>query len=370
MASPKATALASEKMGEWPLTRVAAFSRMRVLAWDEDVLYASQAYTLLRARIDLDILASTSQDGPGSDLRWEIVGYFRPPWWRNLTVTAKLSSRLFRDGFHAFAVLPSRHVVAAVPGAIITLVPGETEFRISHEILRGTRPLHIAVTPERRLFWGEYFDNARRDEVHIYASEDGGLTWDVAYSFPRGEIRHVHNIIYDEWANCLWILTGDDGAECRVLRATCDFRSVDVVISGNQQARAVALVTNQDALYFSSDTPLEANHVYRLDRAGGLTTVAALASSSIYGCRVGNAIFFSTMVEPSAVNSVRSVCLYGSRGGTRWGRVLEWKKDRWPMAWFQYGNAFLPDGKNTSGLLAVTSVAVENGDLETTLWRV
>jgi hypothetical protein len=40
------------------------------------------------------------------------------------------------------------------------------------------------------------------------------------------------------------------------------------------------------------------------------------------------------------------------------------------MRLFQYGNAFLPDGTNTTRLLAVTTVAVERADLETTLWRI
>jgi hypothetical protein len=37
---------------------------------------------------------------------------------------------------------------------------------------------------------------------------------------------------------------------------------------------------------------------------------------------------------------------------------------------FQYGNALLPDGLNTSAVLAVSTVAVEQSDLETSLWRV
>ena len=131
---------------------------------------------------------------------WEHVARYPPVWWRNLSVSSRLTFRLFRDGFHALAVLASGHIVAAVPGAILTLAPGEDEFRVSHRILRGTRPLHIAVTPDDHVFWGEYFDNPGRDEVHIYASADRGATWNVAYTFPRGAIRHVHNIVYDQWA--------------------------------------------------------------------------------------------------------------------------------------------------------------------------
>jgi dipeptidyl aminopeptidase/acylaminoacyl peptidase len=303
-------------------------------------------------------------------VEWQPVARYRPAWWRNLSVSSRLSLRLFRDGFHALATLTSGHIVATVPGAILTLTPGESEFRVSHRVLRGTRPLHIAATPDDHIFWGEYFDNAARDEVHIYASTDRGATWDVAYTFPRGAVRHVHNIVYDQWGDCLWVLTGDNGSECRILRVSCDFRNVETVLSGNQQARAVALVPTGDGLYFSSDTPLESNHVYRLDRAGVLTELARLSSSSIYGCRTGNGIFFSTMVEPSPANRDRNVRLYGSCDGVEWRSLTQWRKDSWPMSLFQFGNAILPDGRNTTDHLAVTTVAVRQDDLKTSLWRV
>lgn len=357
MAASRAIAPQAAESAKVSLTSFATFPRMRALAWQDHVLYASRGYTLLRANVIAEKIS------------WEEVGHWNPAWWRNLSASSRLTFRLLRDGFHALAVLPSGDLVAAVAGAIVTLAPGENEFRLSHRIARGTRPLHLAVTPGGHVFWGEYFDNASRAEVHIYASTDLGQHWDPAHTFPQGAIRHVHNIVYDEWQDCLWALTGDNGSECRVLRASSDFTKIDTVLEGNQQARAVALVPTRDALYFASDTPFERNHVYRLDRRGNLSQVADLSSSSIYGCRVGDAIFFSTMVEPSAINTECTVGVYGSAEGAAWDRVLHWPKDRWPMRFFQYGNAFLPDGRNTSGLLAVSTVAVKGSDLQTGLWR-
>jgi hypothetical protein len=339
---------------------VAVFPGLRVLAWRGDLLYASRGYSLLQARMKLN----------SQPIKWQPVASYVPAWWRSLSAASRLTFRLFRDGFHALATLPSGHIVAAVPGAILTLAPGENEFKLSHRVLRGTRPLHIAATPDDHLFWGEYFDNAARDEVYIYASTDHGSTWHVAYTFPRGTVRHVHNIVFDEWANCLWVLTGDNGSECRILRVSCDFKNVDVVLSGHQQARAVALVPTSDGLYFSSDTPFESNHVYRLDRDGVLTERAQLSSSSIYGCRAGGGIFFSTMVEPSPTNLDRNVRLYGSLDGSSWCDLLQWRKDFWPMSLFQYGNAVLPNGHNATEFLAATAVAVERDDLATSIWRV
>jgi hypothetical protein len=359
MAAHPAFANTEEQTAALNPLRIASFPSLRALAWRADVLYASRAYTVLAARTQ----AATT-------IKWERVGEYRPAVWRTITASSRLASRLFRDGFHALATFSSGHLVGAVPGSIVTLAPGETEFHVSHKIFRGTRPLHLAVTPSDHIFWGEYFDNPARDEVHIYASTDRGSNWEVAHTFPKGAVRHVHNIVYDEWESCFWVLTGDSGPECRILRASCDFKTVDVILAGNQQARVAALVPTRDALYFSSDTPLETNHVYRLDRGGNLTSMAELSGSSIYGCRVGNAVFFSTMVEPSAINFDRNVSLYGSPDGVQWRRFLSYEKDCWPMRLFQYGNAFLPDGKNTTNLLAVTTIAFERCDLETSLWRI
>ena len=350
-------ALAEAHATRLALEPVASFKNLRALAWNQTVLYASRGYSLLAAQADLPKLA------------WAVVGDFGPAWWRSLTSHNRLSSRLVRDGFHALAIHPNGNLVAAVPGAIITLRSGEHEFRVTHRIQRGTRPLHITVTPDGTLYWGEYFDNPERNEVHIYASSDAGLHWNVAYTFEKGSIRHVHNVVYDRWERCLWIFTGDYGDECRILRASPDLKNVEAILEGNQQARAVAAIVSEDGLYFASDTPLEQNFIYHLNRTGRIEKHHAIPSSSIYACQNRRGMFFSTMVEPSDANPTADAALFGSSDGSEWSLLGSWRKDRWPMKFFQYGNTFLPDGENTTDLLAATTIAVKNADLVTTIRR-
>jgi hypothetical protein len=336
----------------------AAFPGIRALLWRGNHLYASRGYSLY----ETDVTAP--------DLNWQLVAHASATPLRSLTSRMRLSSRLLRDGFHTLAALSSGHLVAAVPGAILILHPGEKKFIVSHSITRGTRPLHIAVTPDDCLFWGEYFDNADRSEVHIYASSDQGRSWNTAYTFAAGEIRHVHNIVFDPWQNCLWILTGDESTECRILRATIDFSRVETVLAGSQQTRAVALLPTRTGIVFSTDTPSQQNHIYCLDRSGNLKPLAAVSSSSIYGCAVGGSLFFSTMAEPSSVNTAAEVRLFGAADGSDWNSLLEYRKDWWPMGLFQYGNIFLPDGVNDTGMLALTACAVKDADSVTSLWTV
>jgi hypothetical protein len=337
--------------------RIAVWPEVRALAWDGDVLYASRRYDLLCGRTD------------NQRAVWTRVASFRPAMWRLLTARHRLSARAARDGFHGLVTLPSGAQIATVPGAIVRRGAQDEEFVVCHRVRRGTRPLALAALPDGSVCWGEYFDNPLRNEVHVYSSHDEGRTWSVAYTFPAGSIRHVHNVVFDPWGDCLWVLTGDVGRECRILRTSCDWSDVCEVLAGNQQARAVAAVPAEDALFFASDTPLERNYIYRLDRLGRLDRQAPVEGSVFYGCTAGDGLFFSTAVEPSQVNRSPQVTVCGSRDGDSWQQVLAWTKDRWSMRFFQYGVGILPAGAHQS-LLAVTTVGVEDADGVTSVWKV
>ena len=166
------------------LRRLAAWRGIRVLAWDGDILYASRGYELVR-------LLSVSLQRP-NDTEWEPVASFSPVWWRNFTSRYRLTYRLVRDGFHALAVLDDKTMIAAVPSAIVTRQAESREFCPTHKLLRGTRPLHITAVPDGNIYWGEYFDNRARDEVHIYGSADRGQTWHVALRQSADPSRRRH----------------------------------------------------------------------------------------------------------------------------------------------------------------------------------
>ena len=141
------------------LRKVRACRGIRVLAWDGDILYGCRGYELVRwdTRSKYASLAR--------DVEWQFVARFHPAWWRNVTARTALSSRFVRDGFHALAILnktaPSegssaasnQTLIAAVPGAIVTRTPGSDDFRVTHKIRRGTRPLHITTVPDGTAYW-------------------------------------------------------------------------------------------------------------------------------------------------------------------------------------------------------------------------
>ena len=52
--------------------------------------------------------------------------------------------------------------------------------------------------------------------MRVYRSVDNGSTWEVAYEFPPGEIRHIHTVQWDPIGKALWIGTGDTDSESRI----------------------------------------------------------------------------------------------------------------------------------------------------------
>ena len=334
---------------------VHTFSRLRVLAWQGNALLASHAYTLLSAEMG------------DSAPQWHIVAPFRPAWWRNLTASARLTYRLCGDGFQALAALPTGHLIASVPEGIISLAPGDTEFHLTHQIECGRPPRSIVATRDGQIFWSGHQQTSGRRESCIYMSPDRGLTWEVAHAFPVGIIG-IRGLVHDDWDNCLWVLADEESQNCRVFRASLDFRVVEVAVSGSE-ARMATCFPTRDAIYFGSDDPAGSNHLFRLRRNGSLIKVAEIDGPSGSACRVGTSMFFSTLPKPNNSRDDHKVKIYRSPDGDNWEEFLGWTKDFWPDV-FQNGCAFLPDGNNSTDLLAVSTVAVSGLDLHTTLWRI
>jgi hypothetical protein len=91
--------------------------------------------------------------------------------------------------------------------------------------------------------------------------------------------------------------------------------------------------------------------------------------SVFHGCIAGETLFFSTAVEPSAVNAGGQIAVYGTGDGDTWQRLLAWPKDRWPMA-FQFGTAVMPSGTNGTSILALTTIAAAGADGVGAAWHV
>ena len=337
------------------------FPGIRVLTWDKDYLYVSKGYTLFRIN---------TKGVELNELKLEEVASFNPDFVRKTASKNRILRRLFRTGFHSVRILPNSRIIGIVAKNIVILEFEGKEFMSTFKIKRGTRPLGMGLTPDGKIYWGEYFDNPQRNKVHIYGSEDGGYTWKIVYTFPQRTIRHIHNIFYDHYDNCFWVLTGDEEKEPRIVKASLDWKRVDVVLEGGQQERVATMILRENDIFYATDTPHEQNYIYRMNRKTGKTErVFSTPGPSMWCTEIDNIMFFSTASERGEAYC-NVACVYGGFDGNKWQKLVEWSKDSLHPKYFQFGNAILPYGKNSSNLLAATGVAMKSEDEVTSIWRI
>lgn len=213
----------------------------------------------------------------------------------------------------------------------------------------GSRPLKIGSSNDL-LCYGEYTANEQRKPVGIYASTDWGITWERVAEFHG--VRHIHGVFADPYeSGTWWVSTGDENEESGIWISTDELRTFQKVFGGSQMSRAVDLIVRRDAVFFGSDSPLVRNYIQRLDRRTmNIDQLVAVGSSVFHGLEASG-MWFSTAVEPSAVNRARTCELWYSATGEDWSIVAGFSKDRLPMRLFQYGQIMLPRDARSAGNL-------------------
>lgn len=281
---------------------------------------------------------------------------------------SRIHARLMRRGIHSLNILSDGKILLVAKNVICVYSPDKTNVVESFSIPRGSRPLFVCENQEGDLFWGEYFRNKQRENVNIFMSCDQGRSWQVVFEFGEKSIRHVHGIFCDPYDDRIWVTTGDEDHESAIWVTEDKFKTLEKVIGGSQQFRALQLLFTNEHVYFGTDTPFAKNHIYRLHKNSGKVEKLASVDSSVYwGCKVNDTMFFSTAVEPSTINRDKFASIWGSRDGTNWKLVARYKKDIWPARYCQIGQVYLPQGKNITEYLFYTPVAT---DCDMTLQKV
>ena len=319
-------------------------SRTRILYVDGHTLYA---------QIGNKSCSSNDYGNSWSESSIKLIG--------NALSYSKLHNRLMRKGIYCLKILKNGRFLFVIKGGIYNFDHINGYMDKSFSISRGSRPLFLCENQDGDIFFGEYYNNPKRDEVNIYVLRSSSGSWEVAYKFKKNNIRHVHGVFYDIYDNKLWVTTGDRDNESALWFTDNQFKTLEKAISGSQQSRALQLLFTKDYVYFGTDTPFEINHIYRLEKSSGKVEKLISVDSSVYwGCKVGEYLFFSTAVEPSKVNKSRYACIWGSSDGKTWKCVAKFKKDTWPMKYFQIGQIFFPQGENKTDYLFFTPFATEN----------
>lgn len=268
-----------------------------------------------------------------------------PSGWKEKLAVLPFAARLLRMEIYRMVRTSAGTDIATSRRGVLRRGIDQRTFSVTFDRFQGTRPISLCTDGQGRVYFGEYFGNPERQEVHIFCSEDDGRSWERCYTFPAGTIRHVHGLEYDVHRDKIWVMSGDYGDEAQIALASPQFSTYDIITQGGQTARACSGICMPDAFLYATDTPLEQNHVFRLNpESGQRTSVAQVQQSTFFMGQACGGSFLSTVVEPSEVHPTRSVHVWYSPEGSSWQEVYAAPRDRWSLKYFQYPLAFIAQG--------------------------
>lgn len=258
------------------------------------------------------------------------------------------------------------------------------------DIPRGNRPLNMQFVSNEisgftdGLYFGEYFSNRSKEEASIYRYEKSKLV--KVFTFSKGAINHIHNLIPDPFQNCVWILVGDFDSGAAIYRATDGFKKVELILGNSQQYRSCVAFPTDKGLLYATDSQFEKNNIrllYKKDESWLTEVVYPLNGPSIFGTTFQNEFVFSTSVE--TINEGKIVKYFRRKSGP--GILKDQSeivignldngfetcyinpKDILPFMLFQFGNILFPVGKNRTNSLCFTNVALKGNDLTTMIMK-
>lgn len=247
--------------------------------------------------------------------------------------------------------------------------------RIEQQYLKGMKtPLHICSVvngEEKEFYYGEYIWNNDKDGVSVYRRRHN--CWEIAFTFGPGTVKHIHNIIYDKSRMRFFILTGDENFESGIWIADYNFNHVELFLGGLQKYRACVAFIEGKYLYYATDTPLEKNHIFKVNlESAEVKELCDIPGSCIFGITLQGKKLFSTTVEPDSSLPVwryrithklgkgifdRYSYLFYLNEEDKLTEILKLKKDMLPMWLFQFGNILFP--YNETDKLYITTQAVK-----------
>ncbi|MFC1692655.1 hypothetical protein ACFL1R_04035 [Candidatus Latescibacterota bacterium] len=290
---------------------------------------------------------------------WEKLGKIPLSSIDILKSSHRLLRRLFRCHIHHIQPVNKSTLLLFGFGKIFRVQIRETiTFKNCGDIV-GRRPLFLCNAGFETFYYGEYKRNSNYDPIRIMGSENGGCTWETVRTISN--IRHIHGVFHDPYDDAIWVTTGDRDHESGLWVTHDRFITLEKVVGGDQQKRVMQLLFTANYIYFGSDTGDEKNYLYRMSKKSRRIKRLQEVNGSVYwGCKVGNALFFSTALEPSKINKSQDACIWGTFDGEIWKSITHFRKDIWPTTLFQFGQVLFPVIENNNGYLWFTPFATNN----------
>jgi hypothetical protein len=225
---------------------------------------------------------------------------------------------------------------------------------------RGIFSNGIVSVGQSQIYFGEYFRNSNRSDVRIYVSRDSGSTWEVAYEFKPGKVRHVHSIQEDPYDGKLWVTCGDLDSESIIIYSDDEFKTIHEIGSGHQGWRTCQLVFAKEKIFWGGDNgEIEYSGIYCWDKSSAkVSKICKIEGAILYGNKLpGGNLIFTTDREgfKNEFDDKTRIVLIKSNGEVSLLNMGSWK---YAKKGFRYSFAMLRLPRNQKN--SILSVSVIN----------
>lgn len=281
-------------------------------------------------------------------------------WWESF----RLVERLLRKEPRLAVSIDDNVFLYSNNGGLYTIDVVSCEVKCIFKYIRGmNNPLYFCTKKNdngkvNEVLFGEYIWNEDNGPVSIYRYDLKKV--EPIYTFEAGKIKHIHNIVFDVYNDRYLIMTGDDDSESSIWEANSDFSIIKKIVGGKQMYRSCVCLPTKEAIYYATDTPLEENHIYKIEN-GKVLEGSSINGPCIYGVIKDECLYLATSVEGDPTVGMFRYRFFNKLGkgvksrfvhilklnfNGQLEKIVELKKDWLPMWLFQFGNAQFIESKD------------------------
>lgn len=299
--------------------------------------------------------------------------------WKSMLCKVRVANRLFRLEPRSFVRCQRDKYLISVLHKVWLLDLKKKELIPIFESRRNFSDNLNFCEYDGNVYWGDYGINVIHEPINIYKMDNEGNV-NIVYTFPQGDVIHVHNIFLDENKSHFWVLMGDNEAKAGIYKASLDWKEVTPVKVGEQCYRSVVGFPYNGGILYATDSVDYDNHLRLVENDGSEKVLAPINGSCIYGGETMDFFLFSTTVEPRAGAGFKHIFENRLGGGIKsWDVhliavskkdlsiriVKKFRKDWLPMVLFQYGRVRFAGGQENYNSVWCSPVACKKYDGKT-----
>lgn len=309
----------------------------------------------------------------------ELIARLPVKGWKRFLCQFRIANRLFRLEPRSFICFQNGRYLISVLHKVWCLNVIEKTLIPVFESRKGFSDNLNFCEHDGNVFWGDYGINVIHEPINIYRMDERGKV-EVAYTFPQGDVIHVHNIFLNEEKNQFWVLMGDNESKAGIYKASLDWNEVTPIKVGKQSYRSVVGFPYKGGLLYATDSVDYDNHLCLIEKDGTERVLTPINGSCIYGAETKDFFLFSTTVEPRAGAGFKHIFENRLGGGIKsWDVhiiavskkdltikiIKKLRKDWMPMVLFQYGRVRFAGGQQEMDSVWCSPVACKRYDGKT-----